>query len=228
MHVKHNIEAHSSNYCFRTKTRSITDSECVFVALVIQQNNAHTSYNIVICGLSGCTIFIPYYLINGMISRKKKVQQLMCVLIFSTIFVWNISHSNRYSATYYCKCTHVFTSSARNCCQMLEKLEFSRYIFEKYLKIKFHENPPSRRRVFSMRTDRQTYMTKLRVFFFAILRTRLLKPAPGTCTIYITMQQKPSCQDSDMSDLHRPNSTVSSAVSHVVVTINTDVTWDKN
>ena len=37
MYVQRNTEAHSSNHCFRAESRSITDSECVFAALFIQQ-----------------------------------------------------------------------------------------------------------------------------------------------------------------------------------------------
>jgi len=46
------------------------------------------------------------------------------------------------------------------------KLEFSGQIFEKYLNIKFFENPSSGSRVFRCgRTDRQTDMTNLIVTF---------------------------------------------------------------
>jgi hypothetical protein len=50
--MQRNIEARSRNHCFR---RSIKDSECVSVALVIK----HTKRirRIVIRGLSGSTIF---------------------------------------------------------------------------------------------------------------------------------------------------------------------------
>jgi hypothetical protein len=42
--VQHKIEPHSCNHCCRGKAVSTTDSECVFVALVIQhaQTNSHT------------------------------------------------------------------------------------------------------------------------------------------------------------------------------------------
>jgi len=43
----------------------------------------------------------------------------------------------------------------RYSCPILKKYEFSRWIFEKYSNIKFHENPSSRSRVFSCgQTDR--------------------------------------------------------------------------
>ena len=52
-----------------------------------------------------------------------------------------------------------------NACEILKKLEFSRQILEKYSNIKFHENPSNWEQSFSMRTDRQTDMTKLIVTF---------------------------------------------------------------
>jgi len=37
----------------------------------------------------------PLHLINGKIFRKKVTEHKTCVLIFSTTFVWNISHSKK-------------------------------------------------------------------------------------------------------------------------------------
>jgi hypothetical protein len=56
------IEARSRNHCCGAKTISITHSEWVCVALVIQ--HAKRMRRIAICGLSGCTIFFPHYLTN--------------------------------------------------------------------------------------------------------------------------------------------------------------------
>jgi len=53
--VQRKIEARSCNLCRRSKAISITYSERVPVALLIQHSNAHAPYYIVICGLSGCT-----------------------------------------------------------------------------------------------------------------------------------------------------------------------------
>jgi hypothetical protein len=65
---------------FSGKAASITYSECVSLALIIQ-HAMHMSH-IVISGLPGCTIFFSHYLINGTIIEYK-----VCDLIFSTPFV---------------------------------------------------------------------------------------------------------------------------------------------
>jgi len=71
----------------------------------------------------------------------------MCVLIFSTTFVWNISHSKKNWARCDQKCISVFIYDARYYCLILLKLEFSRQFFEIYSNIKRHENPTSGSRV---------------------------------------------------------------------------------
>jgi hypothetical protein len=64
-----NIEVGSTNHCCSGEVISITYSEPVFVALVIQ--HAKRARHIVNCGLSGPTIFCPHYLINGTTFGKK-------------------------------------------------------------------------------------------------------------------------------------------------------------
>jgi hypothetical protein len=54
------------------------------------------------------------------------------VLIFSTTFVWNISHSNKNWARYDQKCILVFMWSTGFSFQILMKLQFSRQNFEKH------------------------------------------------------------------------------------------------
>jgi len=64
-----------------------TYSELVFVALVTQ--HAMRMRHIVMWTVWLYSIF-PYYLINGTIFEKKKklFENKMCVLIFSTTFLW--------------------------------------------------------------------------------------------------------------------------------------------
>jgi hypothetical protein len=70
---------------------------------------------------------------------RKKISELkMCVLIFSTVFIWNISYSEKKWARYGHKCENVSMQSIRDSCRVLMKLEFSRLIFEKNSNMKFH------------------------------------------------------------------------------------------
>jgi hypothetical protein len=64
----------------------------------------HATYFVVICVLPGCTIF--FHVVTNSTIFPKKLLNIKCVLIFSTTFVWNISHSKCISATYH-KCTYV-------------------------------------------------------------------------------------------------------------------------
>ena len=71
----------------------------------------------------------------------------MCVPIFSTTFISNVSHSKKNRARYDYRCAQVFMQSTYHSCPTLIKLEFPPQIFEKYSNIKFHENPFSVNRV---------------------------------------------------------------------------------
>jgi hypothetical protein len=71
----------------------------------------------------------------------------MCVLIFSTNFVWNIFEFKKISGRYYNKCAYLLIWSSRYTCQILIKPEFSRKGFEKCSNITFRENLPRGNRV---------------------------------------------------------------------------------
>jgi len=97
-----NIAACSPNHCRSGKAISITYSECV-CSLRYPACNAHAPY----CHLWPVrlyNIFPPYPKICTIFFGKKVLDNKMCVLIFSTSFSWNISHSNKKSTRYEQKC----------------------------------------------------------------------------------------------------------------------------
>jgi len=96
--------------------------------------------------------FLAHYLINGTIFEN------LYVLILPTTFACNVSHIKKNSAT----CYHKFISCLLHA-QILNKLEFSRHNFEKYSKVKFHENPSREGPKCFLRTDRRAAMTELTV-----------------------------------------------------------------
>ena len=60
--------------------------------------------HVVICGLSGFTVFFHTTLLREAFSKKKKkkvIEHKMYVVIFSASFVSNISGSKKNSARYY-------------------------------------------------------------------------------------------------------------------------------
>jgi hypothetical protein len=71
MYVQRNIEARSCNHRCSEKAVSITYSECVFVALLIQ--HAMHMRHTVICGLYRSTIFFPRYITKGTFFETKNV-----------------------------------------------------------------------------------------------------------------------------------------------------------
>ena len=79
--------------------------------------------------------------------RNKVIEHKVCVLIFSTTFVWNILQCKKKWVIYDQKCVLEFMYSTPYNWQILIKLEFSRPVFEQYTNIKFHENPSSGSRI---------------------------------------------------------------------------------
>ena len=74
--------------------------------------------------------------------KKKFIEYFMPVLIFSTIFVWNISHSKKKWARYDQECISVFIWSTRYSCQTLMKFEFSKEVFENPQMLDFVQTLP--------------------------------------------------------------------------------------
>ena len=120
--------------------------------------------------------FIKATIVGG----KKVIEHKMCVFIFSTTFVWNISHSMVNSAR------HSLINVHASSCKLRFILEFSRHIFEKHSNIKFHENPSSGSQVVPCGRTYQTDMTN----FKAVHSVDFLSPctkfiAPTTCKVLI-------------------------------------------
>jgi hypothetical protein len=94
--LSRNIEALSCSHCCHVKALSITYSECVSVGLVCSMNSACVVWY---CHLRPFWLYhiFPHYLLKGTTFGKTVTEHKMCVLIFFTTFVWNISHSEKNS-----------------------------------------------------------------------------------------------------------------------------------
>jgi hypothetical protein len=90
--------------------------------------NAHAP----LCHLWSAWLYniFPHYLINSTI-KKKVIEHKMCVLIFSTTSVRNISLSKKNSARYYKKCTVTIMQSTCYSCPLLRQHDFLDRFFKK-------------------------------------------------------------------------------------------------
>ena len=96
---KRNAEKLAWNHCCKGKAISITQTECVFVALGIQ--HAMSMCHIVICGLFRSTTFFDIFSQTSLFLGEKNVtEHQMCALVFSKTVVCNISHSQKKWARY--------------------------------------------------------------------------------------------------------------------------------
>ena len=117
----------------------------MFVALIIQQ--AMRMRRIILPSVA--CLALPYFStlshkLHDFRKKKKVTEYKMCVLTFSTNFVWNISHSRKNSARRYHKCTQFVTYITCDYSQILIILQFFRHIFEKYSNFtKVHPVAPS-------------------------------------------------------------------------------------
>jgi hypothetical protein len=85
---------------------SITYSECVSVALVINMQCASATLSSVACLFA---LYFPHYRISITIFQKKK-KSIEYKIYFDFLYIscWKMSHSENYTARYYHKCTYMF------------------------------------------------------------------------------------------------------------------------
>jgi hypothetical protein len=126
--------------------------------------NAHAPY----CHLWPIRLYYIFFTSQKWLDFRKEVtEHKMCDFIFSTTFVWKISHSKKKWESYNHKCTLVFMHSIRYSCQISMKLD--RFSTNTQIE-KFHKSPSRGSRVVphrraDRRRDRQTDTTKLIVAF---------------------------------------------------------------
>ena len=110
-----------------------------------------------------CYSIFPYYIINGTIFGEKKLLKTKCVFWFSLqllsetfLILKGIERDIIINV-----CWSSFKVTVIIIVRFLKKFGFSGKIKKNRSDIKFHENPPIR----AIRTDRQTDMTELILFF---------------------------------------------------------------
>ena len=119
IHTKQHWETFAYHWC-SAKAISITYYECVSVALVFQ----HAKRMRRVIFPHGALPAVPY--LSTLFHKQHDfqnnvIEHKLCVLVFSTTFVWNISHSKKNSMSYYHKCTNVFMYSTYYSCHILMK-----------------------------------------------------------------------------------------------------------
>jgi hypothetical protein len=105
---KRNIEKLSINHCCSGIAMGITYSECVCLEPCLSSLRRRM-LRITLSSVA-CLVLLHFSKLSHKRYdfRKKSIEYEVWVLIFSTTFVYNISHSKKNSARYYHKCTLVF------------------------------------------------------------------------------------------------------------------------
>jgi hypothetical protein len=91
---KRNIQAHTWNQCCRGKAISITYSECVSVALVIQ--HAKRMRRIILSPVA--CLAVPYF--SKLSHKQQDFREKKLLNIKRVLILWNISHSKKNWARY--------------------------------------------------------------------------------------------------------------------------------
>ena len=118
--------------------------------------NAHAPYYIVICGLTGCTIFVHIISPTARFS-KKKILSMKYVFWFSLQLLSETSHPKENSATYYRKYTVSFIKRVLFLsCQIFNETWISSTDFRKMLVYKLSWKSFQWDASFSIRMNRRT------------------------------------------------------------------------
>ena len=113
MYYKRDIKARSRNRCCCETIIRIKNDECV----CLLSRRSYTARKVhLLCDVLYCRLWpvwmyriLPHYLINGNIFGERNLEHKIRVLIFSTAFVSNISHSEKNSTRYHeCRLKQVF------------------------------------------------------------------------------------------------------------------------
>jgi hypothetical protein len=121
----------SCNHCCRGKKNKcyIQYHECAFVACLIQHVKCMRRVMLSFVACPDVPYFSTLYH-KGTILGKNVIGHKMCVLIFSTTFLWNIPYCKKNST----RCCHmricIIKIGTRSASQILRKLECSCQIFE--------------------------------------------------------------------------------------------------
>jgi hypothetical protein len=147
MYAQLNIQSPLCNRSWSGKAMNVTYSECVFVYFSTQ--HAMCMRNLFIRGLPGSTL--SFHIISYTHDFREKYKNLkhkMCVLIFTTTFVWNFSHSNKNWERYGKKnCNGLHVMCPLFLPDFNETWIFPTHVQKKYWYTKFHKNPFSGSRV---------------------------------------------------------------------------------
>ena len=192
-------EVRLCKHCCSGKAISITCSECVSVALVIQ--HALCTRHTAICSLPSSAIFFHSVSQTAQFWKKKKYR--MCVLIFYTPFVWNIFHSKKNCQRYNHTFILLFMCST---CIILVTFKWSFSFLDK-----FPKNTPTSHFVGAdlLHADRQTDMPEVTAAFNNLAKAPI-NVVWWTCTDvsdrHIASTFGPQYKNSAL--LHTPNHTV--------------------
>jgi len=132
---KCNIEMHLHNHFLPWKSNKYYTFWVYVCSLVYWACRVYALYYIVICDLSGSTIFFPIMCLG------KNLLTIKCVLWFFTTFVLNSYHPKKNWARCYHKCSRHHVKC------LLFMLDFNKTWMsltdKKFSNIKLHENPSS-------------------------------------------------------------------------------------